>query len=155
MDVCCLQEVRWRGQRTCFMGMKGTRYTLWFSGNSDGTGGVGVLVKEGLCEKVVEVRRKSDRLMTVVMALEEEVVRIICVYSTGAEKDSFYDDLRSEWDLHSMGELVLGTGDFNGHVGKRIEGYEGFHGANGFRERNVEGKMLLEFSGEKECVANT
>ena len=29
------------------------------------------------------------------------------------------NDLRSEWDLHSVGELVLGMGDFNGHVGKR------------------------------------
>ena len=59
------------------------------------------------------MRRKSDRVMTVVMALEEEVVRIICVYGlqsgrTGAEKERFYDDLRSEWDLHSVGELVLG-----------------------------------------------
>ena len=29
-----------------------------------------------------------------------------------------------------MGELVLGMGDFNGHVGKRIEGYEGVHEGN-------------------------
>ena len=34
----------------------------------------------------------------------------------GAEKEHFYDDLRSEWDLHSMRELVLGMGDFNGHA---------------------------------------
>ena len=128
---------------------------------SDGTGGVGVLVKEELCEKVVEVGRKSDRVMMVVMALEEEVVRIICVYGrqsgrTGAEKEHFYDDLRSEWDLHNMGELVLDMGDFNGHVGKQVEGYEGVHGGNGIGERNVEGKMLLEFWDEKElCVTNT
>ena len=134
---------------------------MWWSGNSDGTGGVGGLVKEELCEKVVEVRRKSDRVMTVVMALEEEGVRVICVYGpqsgrTDAEKERFYDDLRSEWDLHNMGELVLGTGDFNGQVGKRIEGYEGVHGGNGIGERNMEGKMLLEFCDEKElCVANT
>ena len=82
------------------------------------------------------------------------MVRIIYVYGpqsgrTCAEKERFYDDLGSEWDLHSMGELVLGMGDFNGHVGKRIEGYEGV-------ERDVEGKMLLEFCDEKElCVANT
>ena len=49
------------------------------------------------------------------MALEEEVVRIICVYGpqigrTGAEKECFYDDLRSEWDLHSVGELHIGYG---------------------------------------------
>ena len=60
MDVCCLQEVRWRGQGAQFMGVKGRRYKLWWSGNSDGTRGVAVLVKEELCEKVVEVRRKSD-----------------------------------------------------------------------------------------------
>ena len=54
MDVCCLQEVRWRGQGAWFMSVKGRRYKLWWSGNSDGTGGVGVLVKEELCE-VVEV----------------------------------------------------------------------------------------------------
>ena len=98
--------------------------------------------------------------MTVVMTLEEEVVRVICVYGlqsgrTGAEKEHFYDDLRSEWDLYSMGELVLGMGDFNGNVGKRYEGYEGVHEGNGIGERNVEGKML-EFCDEKDlCVANT
>ena len=129
------------------MGVKDRRYKLWWSGNSDCPGGVGVLVKEEeeLCEKVAQVRRKSNRVMTV--ALEEEVVRIICVYGlqsgkTSAEKEHFYNDLRSEWDLHSVGELVLGMGDFNGHVGKRIEGYEGVHGGNGIGERNVEGKML-------------
>ena len=61
------------------MGVKGRRYKLWWSGNSDGTRSVGVLVKEELCEKVVEVQRKSDRVMTVVMTLEEEVVRIMCI----------------------------------------------------------------------------
>ena len=34
-----------------------------------------------------------------------------------------------------MGELVLGMGDFNGHVGKRIEGYEGVHAGNGIGEK--------------------
>mgnify|MGYP002259950265 CR=1 FL=1 len=50
MDVCCLQEVRWTGQGAMFLGVKSRRYKLWWSGNSDGTGGVGVLVKEELCE---------------------------------------------------------------------------------------------------------
>ena len=54
-----------------------------------------------------------------------------------------------------MGELVLSTSDFNGHVGKRIEGYEGVHGGNGIGKRNVEGKML-EFCHERELrEANT
>ena len=46
MNVCCLQEVRWRGQAARFLGVKSRRYKLWCPGNSDGTGGVGVLVKK-------------------------------------------------------------------------------------------------------------
>ena len=38
-----------------FLGVKGRRYKLWWSRNIDVAGGVGVLVKEELCIKVVEV----------------------------------------------------------------------------------------------------
>ena len=65
-----------------FLGVKGRRYRFWWSEHSNGTGGVGVLVKEELCEKFVEVRMRSVRVMTVVMVREEEVLRIICVWST-------------------------------------------------------------------------
>ena len=42
------------------LGMKGRRYKLWWSRKGNGVGGAGVMVKEELCEKVVEVRRESD-----------------------------------------------------------------------------------------------
>ena len=42
------------------LGMKGRRYKLWWFGKGDGIGGVEGMVKEELCEKVVEVRRVSD-----------------------------------------------------------------------------------------------
>ena len=77
IDVCCLQEVRWRGQCARMLGMKGRRYKLWLSGKGDGVGGVGVMVKEELFEKVVEVRMVSDRVMTLVAVLEEDVLRLI------------------------------------------------------------------------------
>ena len=83
-------------------------------------------------------------------------MRMVCKVAERVQRKRFYDDLRSEWDYHSMGELVLSMGDFNGHVGKRIEGYEGVHAEKGTGERKVEEKMLLEFCDEKElCVANT
>lgn len=48
-------------------------------------------LREELCEKFVEVRRRSDRVITVVKVLEKEVLRNICVYApqisrTAAEK---------------------------------------------------------------------
>ena len=60
--------------------MKGRRYMLWWSGKGDGVGGVVVMMKEELCEKVVEVRRVSDRVTTVV-AFVEDVLRLICWYA--------------------------------------------------------------------------
>ena len=34
---------------------------------------------------------------------------------------SFYDELKGEWDMHSVGDLVACLGDFNGHVGRCID----------------------------------
>ena len=51
IDVCCLQDVRWRWQGARMLGMKGRRYKLRWSGFGDGVVGVGVMVKEELCER--------------------------------------------------------------------------------------------------------
>ena len=51
--MCSLQEVRWRGQGARMLGMKGRRYKLWRPGKGDGY--VAAMVKEELCENVVEV----------------------------------------------------------------------------------------------------
>ena len=52
-----------------------------------------VMVKE-VCERVVEVRRLSDRVMTVVIIFEEDVLKLICGYALlsgriSKEKQSF------------------------------------------------------------------
>ena len=38
------------------LGMKGRRCKLWWSGEGDGVGGVGVMVMKELCEKVLELQ---------------------------------------------------------------------------------------------------
>ena len=66
-------------------GVKGRRYNLWWSGKWDGVGGVGAMVREELCEKVVEVRRVSHGVMTFVV-FEEDVLRLICGYAPQSGK---------------------------------------------------------------------
>ena len=73
--MCGLQEVRWKNEGTQFLGVFGQRYKLWWSGNSSGIGWVGILVKEEICEKVVDVRRRSNRVMVVVLAFGKQVIR--------------------------------------------------------------------------------
>ena len=161
IDVCCLLEVRWRGQGARMLAMIVMRYKLWWSGIGDGVGGAGVMLKEELCEEVVDVRRVSDRVMTLAVVFEEDVLRLICGYAPQSgrcfeDKLLFYDELKCEWDMHSSDELVMCLGDFNGHIGGYIEGFDGVRGEYGIGQRNLEGGMLLEFCLEKElCVSNT
>ena len=65
-------------------------------------------------------------------------------------KSSFYNEMTSEWDFGSSSEIIISLGDFNGHVRKCAEGFEGAHGRDGIRKRNVEERRLLEFCDEKE-----
>ena len=39
--------------------------------------------------------------------------------------------------LGSSSEIIVSLGDFNGHVGKCAEGFEGVHGRNDIRKRNA------------------
>ena len=71
----------------------------------------------------------SDRVMTVVV-FEEDVLRLICGYAPQSgrsfeEKQSFYDEIKSECDMHSAGDLVMCLGDINGHVGRHIDRFDG------------------------------
>ena len=77
VDVCCMQEVRWKSQGARFVGTSGRRYKLCWSGNDAGFGGVGISEKEEISGNVVEVRRKSDRVMAIAQTFGREVMRII------------------------------------------------------------------------------
>ena len=116
-----------------------------------------VMEKEELCEKVAEVRMVSDRVMTVVV-LEEDVLRLICGHAPQSgrcfeEKQSFYDEQKCEWDMHSADDLVMCLGDINEHVGRHIDGFDGVHERFGVGHRNLHGRMLLVLSGKRiECV---
>ena len=72
-----------------------------------------------------------------------EVIRIICAYEPRSgrpdtEKVHFYDEMASEWDFGSSSKIIVSLGDFNGHVGKCVKGFEGVPGRNGIGKRNAE-----------------
>ena len=101
-----------------------------------------VMVKEELCDKVVEVRIVSDRVMTVVVVFEEDVLRLIYGYVPQSgwsleEKQSFHDELKCEWDMHSTDGLIMCLGDINGHIGRHIDGFNGVHGGYVVGQRNL------------------
>ena len=76
------------------------------------------MVKEELCENVVEVRR-CDRVMAIGLVFGEEVIRVIAPQSGKPDtEERFYEEMAREWSRGNANQLVLEIGDFNGHVGK-------------------------------------
>ena len=121
---------------------------------------MGLKGKEELCEQVVEVGMVSDGVITLVV-FEEDVLRLIHGYAPYSgrsmeEKQSSYDELICEWDMHSADNLVTCLVDINGQVGRHIDRFDWVHGGYGVGQRNLEGRMLLEFCLEMElCASNT
>ena len=86
------------------------------------------------------------------------MLRLICWYAPQSGrslevKESFYDELKGEWDMYSADDLVMCLGYINGHVGRHIDYFDGVHGGYGVCQMNLEGGMLFEYCLEKElCV---
>ena len=112
-------------------------------------------------EKVLEVRRVSERLMVVRVIVGRTVLNLISAYAPQAgrplpEKEEFFTLLGKIVSEIDDGEKLLIGGDLNGHVGAGVEGFKGVHGGFGFGKRNVEGEMILEFADAWNfVVANT
>ena len=157
LDFCCLQETGWKGEGTRKLG----EYKFFWMGCSEGIHGVGLLVADRWIEKVLEVRHVSERLMVVRVIVGRTVLILISAYAPQAgrpmsEKEEFFTLLGKIVSEIDDGEKLLIGGDWNGHVGAGVEGFEGVHGGFGFGKRNVEGEMILEFADAWNLVvANT
>jgi hypothetical protein len=81
VDLCCLQETRWRMDGVRRIDGKDSHYKFFWSGNNKGTGGVGVLLAEECWEKVFEVVWVSDRILLLRMVIGKTVFAFVCVYA--------------------------------------------------------------------------
>uniref|UniRef100_A0A914WAH4 Endonuclease/exonuclease/phosphatase domain-containing protein n=1 Tax=Plectus sambesii TaxID=2011161 RepID=A0A914WAH4_9BILA len=134
VDIACVQETKWKGSKARDLG---EGYKLYFNGTTSNRNGIGVIVSEKFRDYVTEVSRVSDRLMSIKIDTGPTTLRVVSCYApqTGcpdADKDAFW--LSVDAHIHSCGaneHLLLG-GDLNGHVGDARDGYDHFHGGNGF-----------------------
>ena len=63
VDLCCLQETMWKKDGVKQIVGKDSRFKMFWSGNENGTGGVGILLAEEWWERVFEAVRVSDRII--------------------------------------------------------------------------------------------
>ena len=148
-DVCCLQEVRYKSGGCRVFGSSNEKYKLWYSGNSDGEHGVGIMVRDDLADDVIEVERSDNRMMKIKMVLGRKLVQIFSIYAPQSgrsvqEKEQFWEKLEDQIGRVPQTEGIIIGGDVNAHVGRERNGFEEIMGRYGFGDRNEEGLRVLE-----------
>ena len=101
VDLAGLQEVRYKGNGTRTLRGEKEDFRLFWCGEMRGSGGVGIVVRKSLCDKVVKVRRVNPRIIGVDFVVGRKVIQVFSVYApqpgrSMEEKMEFYDQLTDE-----------------------------------------------------------
>ncbi|KAL6496112.1 hypothetical protein OROHE_027508 [Orobanche hederae] len=149
IHIMCLQETKWVGEKARVLAPWG--YKLWYSGKDRSRNGVGIVIDKEMIDDVVEVSRKSDRIMSIRLVIGDEFLTIISAYAPqvgldASIKQEFWEDLEEVVERIPMSEKLIIGGDLNGHVGVSRDGFESVHGGFGFGDRNEAGNGILDFA---------
>ncbi|KAK3506985.1 hypothetical protein QTP70_034266 [Hemibagrus guttatus] len=155
-DECT--ETRWKGSKARSIG---AGFKLFYYGVDSKRNGVGVVLKEEFVRNVLEVKRVSDRVMSLKLEIEGVMLNVVSGYAPQVgceleEKERFWSELDEVMESIPTGERVVIGADFNGHVGEGNTGDEEVMGKFGVKERNLEGQMVVDFAKRMDMgVVNT
>ncbi|KAK3513133.1 hypothetical protein QTP70_003775 [Hemibagrus guttatus] len=158
VDILCVQETRWKGSKARSIG---AGFKLFYYGVDSKRNGVGVVLKEEFVRNVLEVKRVSDRVMSLKLEIEGVMLNVVSGYAPQVgceleEKERFWSELDEVMESIPTGERVVIGADFNGHVGEGNRGDEEVMGKSGVKERNLEGQMVVDFAKRMDmAVVNT
>ncbi|KAK3512985.1 hypothetical protein QTP70_034000 [Hemibagrus guttatus] len=158
VDILCVQETRWKGSKARSIG---AGFKLFYYGVDSKRNGVGVVLKEEFVRNVLEVKRVSDRVMSLKLEIEGVMLNVVSGYAPQVgceleEKETFWSELDEVMESIPTGERVVIGADFNGHVGEGNTGHEEVMGKFGVKERNLEGQMVVDFAKRMDMgVVNT
>ncbi|KAK3507722.1 hypothetical protein QTP70_034827, partial [Hemibagrus guttatus] len=158
VDILCVQESRWKGSKARSIG---AGFKLFYYGVDSKRNGVGVVLKEEFVRNVLEVKRVSDRVMSLKLEIEGVMLNVVSGYAPQVgceleEKERFWSELDEVMESIPTGERVVIGADFNGHVGEVNTGDEEVMGKFGVKERNLEGQMVVDFAKRMDmAVVNT
>ncbi|KAK3507265.1 hypothetical protein QTP70_013448 [Hemibagrus guttatus] len=158
VDILCVQETRWKGSKARSIG---AGFKLFYYGVDSKRNGVGVVLKEEFVRNVLEVKRVSDRVMSLKLEIEGVMLNVVSGYAPQVgceleEKERFWSELDEVMESIPTGERVVIGVDFNGHVGGGNRDDEEVMGKFGVKERNLEGQMVVDFAKRMDmAVVNT
>src|SRR5262249_31539766 len=77
VNITCLQEIRWKGSKA----KRIDGYKLWYINKSNFRNDVAIIIDKDLKDKVVEIKRKSDRILAMKLVLGEEILNVVSTYA--------------------------------------------------------------------------
>ncbi|XP_063389078.1 uncharacterized protein LOC134674852 [Cydia fagiglandana] len=151
INICCIQETKWKGSKSRDIGHG---YQLVYHGTETKRNGVAVALDQDLKQRIINIERKSDRLIAIKLALDSQpVLNVISAYApqTGCpapEKQAFWEDFDELMQNIPQGEKIHIGGDLNGHVGAKSDIFRGVHGGYGYGTVNQQGTEILNFASK-------
>ena len=104
------------------------------------------MLSKDLKEDLISVSKRSDRVISIKLGVEETVVNIICAYAphvgcTEEEKETFWEQMDQVLSATLDGERLIVGGYLNWNIWRTSEGIERVQGGWGMRDRNNEGEI--------------
>ena len=154
IEIACVQETHWKGEKAYPLG---DGYKLYYYGTSNKRNGVAVALAGHLANRVIEVKRVSDRIMAIRVDTDCGILQVVSVYAPQTncpedEKDEFLEKLGDLVRSAPPEDKIIVGGDFNAHIGRDRIGHRRTMGRHGFGSRNEDGEKLLEFAGSLDLV---
>ncbi|XP_063378669.1 craniofacial development protein 2-like [Cydia fagiglandana] len=75
VNICCIQETKWKGAKSRDLGLG---YKLVYYGTVNNQNGIGIVLDKDLKNRIINIDRRTDRLMSIKLALDNQpVINII------------------------------------------------------------------------------
>ncbi|XP_066990470.1 craniofacial development protein 2-like [Macrobrachium rosenbergii] len=149
IDILCVQETRWKGNKAREIG---SGFKMLYSGTDErGRCGVKVVLSKKMKENVVDVERKSCRIMKVKLCCGGHILDVVSAYApqVGCDeevKNRFWREVDEMITSIEMEERLVIGGDLNGHIGRSQENINSIHGRHGMGGMNKEGELIVDFA---------
>ena len=93
--IACVQETKWKGSKAKEIG---EGFKLYYHSICRARNGIGIILSKEWQDKILEIKRISDRIMTINLVSGNTMLNIISVYApqvgcSQQEKDQFYENL--------------------------------------------------------------
>ena len=150
INIMCVQETKWKGSKARELA---NGFKLFYIGEDGWRNGGGIILNDEMKKGVLSVKRRSDRIISVKVALNGEIINITSAYApqTGCvenETIEFWEERNEELIDRTDTEKLWVGGDFNGHCGRNDSGKEDTIGKYGVGESNLNWRQCCGFCNE-------